>query len=833
MATLFLDFENGNDNYGGSSFAVLQQGTNGRITSTTFSAAGASFPNDGSLIGQYLSIFNGTIYAVYNITAWVSSTSLTIATISGGTALANQAVDRQYYIGGRWKTITGGATGVRTVPGDTIRMMGSPAPTSLGQTAVWTSQAQQATKTITGATNATPISITCAAHGYSTGDTVVVTGIAGNGAANGTWEITNTGVNTFTLNGSTGSGTYTSGGSARLRNNTRIMLTSAVTQNIASTGPGRAAWTATGAGVTTSITSTGINKEHTGADRIFIPSAFTTGKTAYWTLPTALNLSGYQQLSFWVGLELSGGSLTAGQVELRLCSDTTGDTVVNTIPIPAVPAAGRAQPVTVDLGSALGSSIASISLFVNTDLSGSTNGAINLSNIIACKASSAADSLTLTSLIGKNVTGETWWAIQSINGTRVVLDGDTTGTPTAGTVRGYYGTSETVTTWKRETIKLGPAATSANALNTIQEGGVEGGRITYSGGWDRTSMSTQNLETWLDGQNGNGYLISSSSNQINTEKWAGVKCDVALFTSGSRSTHNIIAANNTSGSLGAVYVASNQYVNLTIGHIVANGAGGGILFGSSSSVTSGILTVDHGVLSCSANGIVLATTGNPSISALRKGSGDGLVANNGTAGVSLQGQKTFVDSIKLESNASGSITSPSGTGDGTVFFNCSMADSTECTLANYEQIYSHNHDQIAGNHKIFMNGGLISSATDQRKTASGIAWKLQPTSTALRTSDTPVVLSLAKVAVAANSLVTVKAWMYRDNAGLTMRLVIKGGQIAGVATDVASTVTTTNAWEEETIAFTPTETGVVEITAEAWGGTTFSGWVDDLTITQA
>jgi hypothetical protein len=26
---------------------------------------------------------------------------------------------------------------------------------------------------------------------------------------------------------------------------------------------------------------------------------------------------------------------------------------------------------------------------------------------------------------------------------------------------------------------------------------------------------------------------------------------------------------------------------------------------------------------------------------------------------------------------------------------------------------------------------------------------------------------------------------------------------------------------------------VVEITAESWGGTTFSGWVDDMTISQA
>ena len=133
-----------------------------------------------------------------------------------------------------------------------------------------------------------------------------------------------------------------------------------------------------------------------------------------------------------------------------------------------------------------------------------------------------------------------------------------------------------------------------------------------------------------------------------------------------------------------------------------------------------------------------------------------------------------------------------------------------------------------------MDGGLISSATDQRNTASGISWKLQPTSTTLRTSLRPVTLSLAKVACAANSAVTIKAWMRRTNTGLTMRLVCKGGQIAGVASDVVDSMTAAaDTWAEQTITFTPTEVGVVEITAEAWGGTTFSGWVDDLTISQS
>lgn len=65
---------------------------------------------------------------------------------------------------------------------------------------------------ITGATNASPIVITSANHGLTTGTRVTITGVVGNTAANATWIITNVSTNTFSLNGSTGNGAYTSGG---------------------------------------------------------------------------------------------------------------------------------------------------------------------------------------------------------------------------------------------------------------------------------------------------------------------------------------------------------------------------------------------------------------------------------------------------------------------------------------------------------------------------------------------------------------------------------------------------------------------------------------------
>lgn len=62
---------------------------------------------------------------------------------------------------------------------------------------------------ITGASNASPIVITSTAHGLVSGTLVTVTGVAGNTAANViSTPITVTGVDTFSLGGTTGNGIY-------------------------------------------------------------------------------------------------------------------------------------------------------------------------------------------------------------------------------------------------------------------------------------------------------------------------------------------------------------------------------------------------------------------------------------------------------------------------------------------------------------------------------------------------------------------------------------------------------------------------------------------------
>lgn len=75
-------------------------------------------------------------------------------------------------------------------------------------------------RTVTAATNASPIAVTTSApHGMTTGDTVTISGVGGNTAANGTFTVTVTGSTTFTLGGSTGNGAYTSGGTVAIARN--------------------------------------------------------------------------------------------------------------------------------------------------------------------------------------------------------------------------------------------------------------------------------------------------------------------------------------------------------------------------------------------------------------------------------------------------------------------------------------------------------------------------------------------------------------------------------------------------------------------------------------
>ncbi len=588
-----------------------------------------------------------------------------------------------------------------------------------------------------------------------------------------------------------------------------VTLAAALTQTVTNCETN---WTAS-ANVTASLSAT--NREGSNSQSLAIAAGFTTGKVAYFATGT-LNLATYQQISFLLRSNVS--PVASGVFEIRLCSDLTGDVAVDTFVIPAIAGLNRWIPIVIDKAAALGSAIASVAIYAASD-----PGTITLlvDNIIACKASSSDDALTHRDLISKNIAGEAWWSIQSIDGTSVRLSTrgpNATAASSSGTARAYYGTTGSAATSRRRTIRgfntMNPL--SGDAPEIVQDAGTFASPIVFSGGWNRTDMSTQTGHTYWDGQNGLGRGFYMSQGYVTFEKMGFVRYTTAmLLDTGCLLTR-----------LTQVHAVDCEGPGYTMGAV------GAIL---DTCYFSGGLS--HGFQS---TGYAARFTSCRALSA-------------GGTGFFLNQQNTLADCVSAGSAVSGAyFDNGACTVDRSIFdtngadilprapvhfkdcqFNSATEFNHEATFLD-AYCYSHDHDGVAGSHKIAHNfGNIVTEAGADRHTLADIAWKMSPTSTNIST-ELPLKFPIAHVACVANSLVTVKAWMKRTNSGVSGRLVCKGGQIDGVAADVtASIAAAANTWEELTITFTPTEAAVVEITAEAYGGTTYSVFVDDLTVSQA
>lgn len=713
----------------------------------------------------------------------------------------------------RFKDITLGATISRIAPGDTIRVMASPPQASLGIAAQWTDGPHPAGTAPTSTTNTTPIVVNKTAHGRVTGDTIYINGHTTNTNANGTWSVTVVDENSYQLDGSTGNGVGGASGTVTKINSSVVKLASALTQNIASfknRGEGRVAWTAS-ASVTATLELSNY-KCADASDSILVDAAFGSGLAAYF--PTgALDLSGYKQISFWI--RQNTGVLST-DASLRLCSDAAGLTAVHIIAIPSTGALGRWMPVTVNVGVAMSASINSIGFVINTDSGAQT---FFISNIIACKDPAVADSLSLTSLIGKNTTGETFYGIQSINGTRVILDASNNVYTFNPQQRGYSGVTESVTTYKRETIKTPPTSNASVNVQTVQDtGSVAAGSITFSGGWNRTDMSTQTEDgTWFDGQSGYGAgLLISGKTLIALDKLHFCRYDIGIL---SQLTKVLSLGNHHLNNCGG------EALNITTseGMIAA-----GTIF-ACNNYTSGISHIDSD--NCSLDKVVCN--------------------NNGYNGVSFTPTGTVAQSVIAKNNYNANIIA--GVGSNTInggltsgntigvkmtsgrlyLRNFTIGESPEePSLLSFGdgRVVSTDHDGVVDQFTIFCDGGLISSQTTIRHTAAGRAWSLQPQSTN-RSLNYPLDHVVARIAVSAGTVVTVKCWLRRTNAGVAGRLTCKGGQLSGIAADVVASMSAAqDVWQQVQIVLSPTQAGIVQITAEAYGGTTYTVYADDLSV---
>jgi hypothetical protein len=623
----------------------------------------------------------------------------------------------------------------------------------------------------------------------------------------------------------------TSIGSATWNNLSKtVTLATALTANVDLCDT---AWTAGAADVLTSISTT-YRKEGAYNLQITPYAAFTTGKMAYKSLGIAVDYSSYQQISFWFR---TSAVVAANALKIYLCSDAAGNTIVDEFVIPAIDSSAYNYPITIDKGSALGSSIQSVAIYAITD-PGTT--ILMIDNIIACKASSSADALSLTSLISKNSEAsggdEGWYPIQSINGTTVLIDNGTATIASAG--RGYFGATESVTTYKREAFRV------AYAACTIQDSGISGSLIEFQGGYN-TASGGQDGETFFDigSGRGNGLDFTSKSyvltNKINVVRaaysitlYSALYCEVTahtvcactsagIYLYGARFCRVYVKNSNCNAGLGLYVTGTNN-----TGHeITLVNVNNNTSFGVSVAAFYASKVTAENVCNNQNTNVALVANVIRNIFKITNSK------NSGAFGFSFDTSPALDNKIIGVTTASNASRAVSAASPGTqIFRGCTFGETTKVAgqLAWLNgRVCLNAHDGSTDNNYVYTDGGIIKSQSLVRHTASGIAWQLSPTS-ANRSAYYPLFMSLAKIAVAADSQVTVSCWFRRSSTGITGKLVCRGGQIAGVGADVSALMTeAADIWEQLSINFTPTAAGVVEIEVEAFGGTAYSVFVDD------
>lgn len=491
-----------------------------------------------------------------------------------------------------WKTPP---TTLKHSPGDRICFCKGPEPINTGQNALWTSTiirggGMGAYITPTSSSNTSPIIITKALHGFFNGDIVCIQSHTGNLAANGVWTVTKITDNTFSLNNSTGSGVGGATGQVYPFTSKAVILTTPVTTTICDCN---LPWTV-GTNVTSAIIQVSYYKLGIGSPAITTNASCGANQIlAKYGLPASLDLSSKKQISFWFR---TNNTYLANNFLLKLYSDSACTIEVESFSLPAYPMANFWYPMTINKGAALSSTVQGIALYTTV---AQPSRIIYIDNIMACKDAELGDSISLQSLISKNITDQhmddVFVGIQSINGNIIILDGIIESTPLVG--RGYYGVTESVPLYKKETQK-----TPSNLyLGTLNKGGISGNTIKYLGGYDK-ALNIQNGRSTIDGLIGAmPYIYSHSFSNVDIKKFQFLRFSYgAQYSPGGGIMEDLIYTN-------CGYSLSNPSANIlwTLNNIKINACSQGVYaYTHPSSLMSNIMAYN-----CTGYGANIVTAG--------------------------------------------------------------------------------------------------------------------------------------------------------------------------------------------------------------------------------
>lgn len=607
-------------------------------------------------------------------------------------------------------------------------------------------------------------------------------------------------------------------------NSPSVTLSAAVNKTIDTC---ETAWTA-GAGMTTS-TSAGTYKQGTKSATFVVGGGYVNGTiSGLKDLGSTQDFSSYQVINLWIQ---STVVFADSDWSLVLCSDAAGATPVNTLNLPAVNCINVWQAIVMDNGSALSSTVRSIYLKRNA---GASTPTLTVDMLFASKAKTSADYIGLDTVVGKNANlglsssgVSPWYLVKWVDGTSLQIQAalnENAGNATPYTV------AETVSLYTQRMILLASNTAGANH-QTMAVSGTVTSSITVSGGWDTSAMSSQDGYSFLFCPNYTGYVVNATGRSYYTWSRVGMVGGAYQFYGSSAFHRHSFTDAVFMGGLEAFYpqtTTSNGH-SFTTCYFSSGSAGNpGIFLGANLRFSNCIFDgMNGGFPGFGSNNTYVDSCDmiKCGYAAYFYGQPDGVVA---IGAPNYFSRCTF----------SGSVTADVTARQGPQYFdNCLFGASSEVNTSTFLLlgdcvIYSTNHDQTAGNHQQWHEGGKIISDTSLRHTASGIAWKMSPTSTT-RSSAYPLRTKIATVYCVSGTQTTVSAYFAKDHADISLGLRIRGGQLGGPSSDTTQTssVGSGSAYEATAtqIQWTPTSTGWVEIEAICYtaSSTTANGWVDD------
>jgi len=668
----------------------------------------------------------------------------------------------------------------------------------------------------------------------------------------------------------------------------RALLATACTKNIiiyqSEGGIGDKDWTAT---LGTTYRENSYMQSGYRSARAFKPGTSGTGKAAYVELENALDLSGYQQISFSCIFDYLSSSQEDDDsvMSLRLCTDTTGDTSVHTIPIThGFDNSDDWYSVVHDFGTNLNASIQSVAIYVDTTLA-HANTEVIIDNVIACKAKSSADSLTHASLISKgNTHNDVWYGLMAIDGKRLVLrtyGGDNT-SGLFGSLAPYPGATETVTTYKRECFRRPTFRSTTERRHSpffnIDEAGSIGDSSfnkVISGGWNTTDMSSQdtNSGTWFDCIHPAHYngIYSEMTNRLSISKFGVYKGRAGILNRMDQRyegrSHVINNLNCVSTSQGESWGPDFQYNNCVFSNLKFERdpqANDGSVHNSSvifKDCTFYSASFDY----ASVNVFQYITLLNPTIRGTAQNMDqmafDTLGRDIKVLGGSVNNIRWILNN-KANMNKGGrfrmsntlinndSVAPIQGT-EHRLYYDATHSGGAGGAVSN---TYGENNDQepatiinynnVATDHRLYFFGAEVFSETSVRNTASGIAWKMRNWNVNNlngRKGVNYVKWRFAETAVNASAQVTLTAYVRRSDTGFNLKLaaLAEDNYHMGITSDVTVTASgSADAWEQLTLNVTPTAAGTITFTSLFSGeygvyDASQVGYIDDIAITQA